>query len=208
VGLLLILALPSLFGPKNDDPTEPEGPAEPAGAQLDRASTIELPLSLDEVDFPGGAIDPTSASEGPGAASFCDNAPPADGLIEWNANRLTESGGRRRLAQLVAHFESSIHASTYLDAVSGLVDCETWPGGSPEEPVTFTITEVTPSRVFADETKQFELLATRPTSVLYLRTYLVRSGPRLVQTTYISADQADLGKLEDLTAAAVAELDF
>ena len=36
----------------------------------------------------------------------------------WNANRLTEGGGRRRLAQLVAHFESSIHATTYLGAIS------------------------------------------------------------------------------------------
>ena len=206
VGLLLILALPWLFSPKSDDLTEADRQTETAGLGTDRAATIELPLSLDEVGFPGGVVDPATATEGPGAASYCDHAPSIDGLSAWNANRLTEGGGRRRLAQLVAHFESSIHATTYLGAISGLIDCESWPGGTEDEPVTFTITEVTPSRVFADETKQFELQALRQTSVLYLRTYLIRSGHKVAQLTYVSPEPADLNRLQELTATAVAEL--
>ncbi len=208
VAILLILLLPWLLGSRFDAPNETDLQSQVAGPEITQASTIEVPLSLHEVGFVGGIIDPTPAAEGPEATSYCNNSPSIDGLVDWNANRLTEDGGRRRFAQMVAHFESSIHATAYLDANSGLATCESWQGGSEDEPITFTVAEVTPSRIFADETKQFELQAQRPTSVLYLRTYLVRSGSRVTQLTYVSPDLNELDRLEILTTLAIIDLDF
>ncbi len=208
VAILLVFLVPWLFGPTANTPTEDGLQTQVAGPEIALASSIEVPLSLDEVGFAGGIVEATPIDEGPGAASYCNTSPSTDGLVSWNANRLTEDGGRHRLGQLVAHFESSIHATAFLGATSGLADCESWRGGSEDEPVTFTVTEVTPSRIFADETKQFELQAQRPTSVLYLRTYLVRSGSKVAQLTYVAPDPNDLADLDTLMTQAVANLGF
>jgi hypothetical protein len=195
VAAVIILWL--LSSPDSGEETEAVGP--PA---------IELVLTAEEAGLVGGDVEPIRPTEGPGAPTYCNHSPDIDGLLGWDGNRVTAPNGQRRLAQMVARFRSSVHAAAYLASNSALIDCQTWESTT-EDPVVFTVTEVVPRRILGDETKQFELTATRDDdAALYLRTILVRSGAMVAQLTMVSTDEADLGILAELAELAATRLEL
>jgi hypothetical protein len=190
-------------GPRPDDAT-----GEGAAATTRQLDPIELPLDLDSVGFEAGTVEPTADSEGPDAASYCNNAPAASGLSDWRGNRLTEDSGRRRVAQLVARFESSFDAAAYVAASSAIIDCEEWETTSGDGVLQFTVSEQTPATVFGDETRQFDLQASAEGPELFLRTLLVRSQNLVAQFTFVSANRQDLARIDELAEVATEQLGF
>lgn len=193
--------------------TDQAGGTSPAndGANDDGAdddSAIVLPLDLDQVGFLRGAITPTLAGEGPAATGFCNNAPNTQGLQEWIGDRITEEGGRRRVAQLVARFQSSADAAAFLFSNGDIIDCDSWQTESGDERLTFTVSEATPETVLGDETRRFELTATGDEIALFLRILLVRSGAEVAQFTLVSGNQEDLPLIDRLADEATAELGY
>lgn len=178
---------------------EPRGPT--------AVMPITLPLTLDEVGLAGGQVEPNGGNEGPDAISYCNHRPSADGLVGWDGNRLKSAEGRHRLAQMVVHFSSSIHATAYLAANSAIIDCDSWRAGD-DGTMLFSVAEVSPSRIYGDEAKQFELTVTTGDVDLYLRTVLVRSGADVAQFTMASPDPGTLDDLDHLVALATTKLGF
>ena len=204
VGIVVVavfVAVPRLFG-------EQDAPDLTDIGDGSTATGTSLPLSLDDVNFESGTVDIIADNEGPDVTSYCNNRAAATGLLEWRGNRLTEAGGQRRVAQFVAQFESSVHATMYLAENSDIVDCDSWQTGSRGNEVIFTIVETTPDRIFGDETKQFDLQVSGDGPELFLQTLLVRSGQEVAQFTFVSVNRQDLVRLEDLTAQATVELGF
>lgn len=205
VAVLAVLVIVSLFALVQrigeQATTTPTGQAGPG-------ATVVVPLGLADVGFERGTVEETTSAEGPEAASYCDNVPVTDGLVEWSGNRLTEDGGRRRVAQLVARFQSSIDASAFVASHSTIIDCEEWEAESGESALRLTVVEDVPETIHGDETKQFSLEASGTGPVLFLRTVLVRSGADIAQFTFVSANRQDLTLLDDIVARAVARLGF
>lgn len=172
------------------------------------ATPLPLPLDLDDVGFDDGTIVATAPAEGPDALSFCNNIPSTEGLVEWAGNRLTESDGRRRVAQLLVRFETSADAAAHMSSNSSIIDCERWDATTGAETVRFTVTEVVPEVVHGDETKQYDLTAITAGQDLFLRIALIRSGPDVAQFTIVSATRQDVDLLEGLVAIAVDELGY
>lgn len=186
----------------NDDTSNvsslPEGAAGP----------IVLPLDLTAVGFETGTVETTAADEGPDAPSYCNNRPLADGLVEWQGNRLTEDGGQKRVAQLVGRFETPLDASVFMTSVAEGVDCAEWTVGDGSTALTFHVTEQPPDSAFGDETKRFDLQVAAEGLDLFLRTVLIRSGHDVAQFTYVSVDEQDLALLDPLATSAVAVLGY
>ncbi|MDH3681721.1 MAG: hypothetical protein OEV40_17430 [Acidimicrobiia bacterium] len=197
---VLVLIFFALTGEERTPAALDESPA--------AAAPLRLPLDLEDIGFDDGTITDMVAGEGPTALSFCDNAPTTEGLGEWSGNRLTETGGRRRVAQLLVRFRTSSDASAYLGSHSSIVDCESWDTTTGDETVRFTVTEVAPELVYGDGTKQFELQATTVGPDLFLRMVMIRSGPEIAQFTIVSANRQDLALLQPLVATAVSELGY
>lgn len=174
--------------------TETTPPADPSG--------IVLPLGLTDVGIEG-TITAVASDEGPNATSYCNNTPDTAGLIDWSGNRLTETGGRRRVVQLLARFRSSVEAAAYMTSNAAIVDCESWETAGQDAAVTFTIAELTPATIQGDETRQFELSATTDGPDLFLRVLLARSGRDVMQITYVSANRQDLDDTDRLLARAI-----
>lgn len=185
-----------------------EGSSPPATAGSTDAGPIRLPLDLEAVGFADGTVLDVAPDEGPDAISFCNHAPAASGLVDWAGNRLTERDGRRRVAQLVARFATSVDAAAYLSENSTIVDCESWDAETDADTVRFTVSETRPETLHGDETKQFDLEANTVGPDLFLRIVLVRSGPEVAQFTLVSANQQDLSLLDDLVTEATAELGY
>jgi hypothetical protein len=180
--------------------------SEPA-AEADDSAPV-LPLDLASVGFENGTVEPTAATEGPGAVSYCNRRPTADGLLSWDGNRLTAADNHQRVSQIVARFRSSLDADIYLNSSVEITDCERWVTG--EDELEFTVTGRAPRTLHGDDTRILELqkLENETDPALFLETVLVRSGRDVLQLTFVSANRRDLTKLEPLTDLAVAELGF
>ncbi|MGF1597433.1 MAG: hypothetical protein ACFCVK_10990 [Acidimicrobiales bacterium] len=212
VAILVILSFVLLGGgggTGGDDATGGDATmSDAAGGDSTATEPLVLPLDLAAVGFAEGTVEETALDEGPDAPSYCNTRPTTEGLREWRGNRLTEQDGRRRVAQMVSRFRSSLDAAAHLESTAAAVDCETWRTGQGDAAITFQALEGTPSTIFGDATRRFDLRATTSGPDLFLRTLMVRSGREVAQFTYVSANQQDLGLLDDLVAVAVTELGY
>ena len=188
------------------DPSDPA--ATTAATDTPVRPPLVLPLDLALVGFDEGLVEPTPIDEGPAALGYCNRRPVADRLDEWQGNRLTDAEGRRRVAQMVARFQSSTDAAAHLTSITESTDCSAWTTGEGPEAITFTVSESPPSAVHGDETRRFDLVATSEGPNLFLRTVVVRSGRDVAQFTYVSANQQDLDVLDELVATSVSALGF
>jgi hypothetical protein len=196
-------------GERLDGETAAAAASDPGDGDPAASDPIVLPLSLELVGVDAGTVETTGATEGPEATSYCNNSPEVSGLVDWQGNRLTEGSGRRRVAQLVARFESSFDAAAYVASSSAIIDCDRWETTSVDDEVLrFSVAEQIPATIFGDETRQFDLEAAADGPELFLRTLLVRSGNLVAQFTFVSANRQDLARIDDLAGTAADELGF
>lgn len=180
------------------------GDADPTAEQAGDTAFPALPLDLESVGFDTGSLVKTGQEEGPGAISYCNRRPTAEGLVAWDGNRLTAEESHQRVSQLVARFRSSLDADRYIESNSAITDCGRWTTG--EEQLELTVVEREPRVLHGDDTRVFELQKLEPDPALFLETVMVRSGRDVLQLTFVSANQRDLAQLEPLTELAVEKL--
>ena len=184
------------------------GGSDPADDGQPDAAGPPLPLVLESVGFVNGTTERSGDDEGPGAVSYCNRRPTADGLVAWSGNRLSAELSDQRVSQQVARFRSSLDADIYLSSNLDIIDCGRWVTN--DHKLEFTVAEATPWAIYGDDTRVLELqkVADRNGPALFLRTVLVRSGRDVLQLTLISANQRHLAKLESFTELAVTELGY
>ncbi len=171
------------------------------------ADPVFLPLDLVDVGFDGGTVTLLADDEGPGATSFCGQAPITDGLTLWAANRLTDAGDSRRVIQQLVRFETDVEATGFVASHSTIAACGSWEATNRAgSAFQFTVIESSPVNRYADETRQYDLVADDPDGRVFLRVVLVRYRADVVQLTLASADESDLAGLDELVAVVVDEL--
>ncbi len=176
------------------------------GPTAARAPT--LPLDLDQLGFRNGQIEATAADEGPDAIGFCNRAPDTDGLITWSGNRLTEPGSRRRVAQMVVRFRSSVDAARFMTSTAATGECDGWEAESGSELLQFDVTEQLTTTIRGDETRRFDVRAGSDGPDLFLRVVMIRSGPEVTHLTVVSANQQDLQQVDQIADEASDRLGY
>ena len=216
VGALLFGALSgqdeaegSALGPTADrPPTLPLDLEQLDLEQLDVEQHSPEPDSSEPFGAGAGLVEITPADEGPAAIGFCDTAPNTEGLIVWSGNRLTESGSRRRVAQMVVRFASSVDAARFMASTAATADCESWEAVSGTETMEFTVAERIATTIHGDETNLFDVQAGSGGPDLFLRIAMVRSGPEVAHITVVSPNQQDLDRIDELVTEASDQLGY